>query len=397
MSIHVIDKAFSALRISGRVFDLSAKNSTVFKEATFALVALRKAVSSGTAKDGGHDNSQLEKRAADMKESARLQQTLECQYEIPHKRSMEHQVILAEKSGKFSDAEISAMEAIRLSGNSGRHKRWLKKQQDRCNLDLYLDHSVEKLQKLLDQLVARPYLCKRELNPNAPSFMPEYFDEGAHRDADGGQCEAKTYIPSQDMLEGLMYLPELDDDDCSASQCSRITPPALDANDGNMQEICDQTILTYSYYNDDVWMDYCIPFEVITWTKGSTGVKKYKSLVESQDRCRSFFSKVNVDDCSDSDSESERKELRRMTPCNSSELDSEQVHAMLARQEGVRLKFAKRRKESWAFQTQSNELRELEKLERAFCLGDLSSLSQEQLAIRQKRALYLRAKYETAQ
>ena len=50
-------------------------------------------------------------------------------------------------------------------------------------------------------------------------------------------------------------------------------------------------------------------------------------------------------DVSDSDSESERRELDRLIPASSQELNDTDVHALLVQQNAVRLKYAAKRKQ----------------------------------------------------
>jgi len=140
----------------------------------------------------------------------------------------------------------------------------------------------------------------------------------------------------------------------------------------------------YPSYGDSTWMDFYLePPLLLSWTKGSTGKKR---------ACVSGSSRVNIGDL-DSDSESERQELRRLVPLDSSQLNTEQVGDLLEQQDAVRVKYAARRRESWALKVIEDEQRELYKLNRAESIGIPGCYSGAEQAKRSARLKLLRARY----
>jgi len=308
---------------------------------------------------------------------------------------------------------------------------------------------LDKLRCLHQELVSRPRLAPSRLDPIAKEFVPvipETADNCRH-------AENMTEMPRfswldshadslQWNLEGgdiciapcLQRPPRrypLDSDDDAISKaclCEPQYPISLDFERNpflqldetyiDQKSVGNRALTKHAVSNDITWMEYYMyPAEVLSWTRGSTGMKKCKSKDEpSQSSSGASFGGLtdsqSVKQCggddsiqlnyakwegldSGSDSESERKEIQKLVPNDATNLSQEEGNAMLAKRDGVRLKYAKKRRESWFFRTESEELRELEKLERAFSIGFPSAyLSQAQVATRHCRMLHLRIKYD---
>jgi len=173
-----------SLRRASKVAKLNCTNSAEFQAAALALATLRNAVEVGARSTCHVSEKQIARRTWALHQGVRLQQHLEQNLKLPHSRSLGAAVEHAATSGAVTPRTSMQMKKIAQDANSGRHQKWLVldalgpqaiSDNEVALKFLEYEHSLEKLQQLQDQLMQRPPLRKRPLNPDAADFGPTYF------------------------------------------------------------------------------------------------------------------------------------------------------------------------------------------------------------------------------
>eukprot|EP00746_Dinoflagellata_sp_MGD_P152550 gnl/MRDRNA2_/MRDRNA2_83746_c0_seq1.p1 gnl/MRDRNA2_/MRDRNA2_83746_c0~~gnl/MRDRNA2_/MRDRNA2_83746_c0_seq1.p1 ORF type:complete len:411 (+),score=86.70 gnl/MRDRNA2_/MRDRNA2_83746_c0_seq1:130-1362(+) len=122
---------FAALRRYGKLHGLNCRNNVIYREMCMSALQLPYA-NAGSAIQ--QHESELERRAAQLKASSRLQMSLEVGFEMPHRHKLTHAIEDIAASGKCSAALVQHMSKTAAAANCARHKPWLTlKAHPKCN------------------------------------------------------------------------------------------------------------------------------------------------------------------------------------------------------------------------------------------------------------------------
>lgn len=118
-----MNRNFAALRVLARKYGLTAQNSQAFNEALVATHRLRTAVVSARARSSfPAATRELDMRCESFREFAVLLAHLASQF--GHCHDMRDSLLVASRSGLFSERALKSMKTVKLGGDRARDSRW---------------------------------------------------------------------------------------------------------------------------------------------------------------------------------------------------------------------------------------------------------------------------------